>query len=221
MNSLGYIHRDDIRKAEPILREYLEAMPMNVLKTDFGLKDPAKNLKMYRNLEKRKGVLLKDFGSYKLYEYPTYVAMLQPENHYVSYVVQFETKMLLGKKSVTQVLLWRERPNKFIANLLIDGMKLTAYVFFKVLFAKYDCISTDSMQTLMGREFWEDRIADAWAAGYPVYYVNVVSKDKVLLTAKNFAAAVAEYEIWGDEEISKAKKIVICKSDFWKSTVEA
>jgi hypothetical protein len=80
-------------------------MPMNVGKTDFGLKDLAKNLKMYRNLEKRKGVLLKDFDDYKLFEYPTYVALLQTDSKHVAYVVQFETKTVLGKKAVTQILL--------------------------------------------------------------------------------------------------------------------
>jgi hypothetical protein len=218
LNTKGHIHKDDIEKAEPILRKYLEAMPMNVGKTDFGLKDPAKNLKMYRNLEKRKGVLLKDFDDYKLFEYPTYVALLQTDSKHVSYVVQFETKTVLGKKAVTQILLWRERPNSFIANLNVDGMKLTAYVFFKVLLAKHDCIVTDSMQTSMGEEFWKDRIADAWIYGYQVYYINQVTQDKILITSDNFDAVNSTYNIWGDEEISKAKKIAICKNQLWKPT---
>lgn len=218
LNAYGHIHKDDIEKAEPILRQYLDAAPMNVDKTDFGLKDPAKNLGMYRNLEKRKGTVLKDFGDYKLFEYPTYVALLKPETKHVSYVVQFETKRILGKKAVTQILLWRERPNQFIANLTIEGMKLTSFVFFKVLFAKHDCIVTDSMQTLMGEEFWKDRIADAWAYGYPVYYVNQVTQEKILLTPKNFDTVNVTYQIWGDKEVSKAKKIAICKDMFWKPT---
>jgi hypothetical protein len=76
------------------------------------------------------------------------------------------------------------------------------------------------MQTGMGKRFWGDRIGNALALGYPVYYVNLVTKDKVSITSENKNRIIEKYEIWGDEEISKAKKIAICKDAFWKPTLE-
>jgi hypothetical protein len=220
VNAAGQIHRDDVDKAEPILLKHIQAGPMNVLDTEFGLDTPTKNLSMYKDLQKRKGTKLKDFGEYQLYEYPTYIALLHIPSKSVAYIVQFERKMLFGKRAVTQIMLWRQIGNDFVENLKIDGMKLTSYVFFKVLFAKNDCIVTDSMQTGMGKRFWGDRIGNALAYGYPVYYINQVTKDKVLITDENKQAVVEKYKIWGDDEISKAKKIAICKDQFWKPTQE-
>jgi hypothetical protein len=216
LNSKGHIHKDDISLAEPILQKYtVESMgPQYVGKTDFGLKDPGKNLKMYRNLEKKNGILLKDFGEYQLLKYPTYIAMIQPESKHISYLVNFERKIVFGKKAITQILLWRERPNQFLANLTIDNMKLTAYVFFKILFAESECIVTDAMQTMMGKEFWDDRISDAWAYGYPIYYINQNSKERIKLTPENFEEVSLENKIWSEEDGSLAKKIAICKKEF-------
>lgn len=124
----------------------------------------------------------------------------------------------MGKNSVTQVQLWRERPNKFVADLKIDGLKLTAYVFFRVLFSENDCIVTDGTQTEMGKYFWEDRISDAWNYDYPVYYVDTKSGTTVLVTSQNFQELKIAQQIWGKSYPNdKSKKLVICKSTFWES----
>lgn len=218
INAAGQIHKDDVAKAEPILLQHIHAGPMNVSDTEFGLDTPDKNIAMYKKLEKRKGTKLKSFGDYRLFEYPTYIALLHIPSHSVAYIVQFERKVVFGKRAVTQIMLWRQIGNDFVENLKIDGMKLTSYVFFKLLFAKNDCIITDSMQTGMGKRFWGDRIGNALALGYPVYYINQVTKDKILITDENKNEIFEKYTIWGDDEISKAKKIAICKDKFWEPT---
>ena len=219
-NHQGQIHREDIEKAEPILLKYIEAGPLNVLDTDFNLDDISRNMKMFNDLEKRKGTLIKDFDEYKLMRYPTYIAMLHIPSKSVVYIVRFEVKVVLGKKAATQVMLWRHPRNQFVENLRIDGMRLTTYVFFKILFSTYDCIVTDSMQTSMGKRFWQGRIGNALAIGYPVYYINQVSKEKILLTEENFDKVSEKYKIWDDTKVSEAKKIAICKDEFWKPTQE-
>jgi hypothetical protein len=219
-NGRGQIHREDIEKAEPILLKYIQAGPLNVLDTEFDLDDIAVNMKMFKDLQKRKGTLIKDLGEYQLMGYPTYIALVHIPSKSIAYIVRFEVKIVFGKKAVTQVMLWRRWGNNFVEELRIDGMKLTAYVFFKVLFAKYDCIVTDSMQTKMGKRFWQDRIGNAFNYGFPVYYINQVSKEKILLTKDNVDKVEKQYKIWDDTKISEAKKIAICKDEFWEPTQE-
>jgi hypothetical protein len=67
---------------------------------------------------------------------------------------------------------------------------------------------------MMGKEFWDDRISDAWAYGYPVYYINQNSKERIKLTPENFEEISLENKIWSEEDGSLAKKIAICKKEF-------
>lgn len=213
MNS-GRIHRDDVELAERILTKYVVvADPQNVMDTQFNLDQVSYNMSFYNKLTKKhNGKIVRDINDFQLIEYPTYIALLDHNSKHVMYVVQFERDTLFGKKSITQVKLWREPE---VHKLTVDGFKLTEYVFFKVLFESADCIVTDKQQTTLGRRFWDDRIMDAFSDGFPVYYVNLDKKTKVLMNKGNWKEIIKENEIWSDEKNAQAKKIVICKSNFW------
>ena len=185
LNKKGHIHKEDINLAEPILFKYIKSSPLLTEDTEFELDNPAKNFQKYCELAKKKGKVLKKIDDYVLMQYHSNIALIQPESKHVSYLVKYKKGKLLKKNSVTQVLLWRERPNKFVSDLKVDGLKLTAYVFFKILFDESDCIVTDGSQTEMGKYFWEDRISDAWAAGYFVYYVDIKTAETILVTPQN------------------------------------
>ena len=216
LNEAGHIHKDDIDLAEPILLKYITSAPHSIPETEFDLENPSKNFQKYCELAKKKGVVVQHLGDYELVRYSSNIALIQPQNKHVSYLVKFQQRRLFGKKSVTQVLLWREQPNKFVADVKIEGLKLTAYVFFKLLFGENDCIITDGSQTEMGKRFWIDRIADAWNADFPVYYVNEKQTKKILLTPENFQKLRISEEIWGTKkQDSMYKKIAICKDYFW------
>jgi predicted glycosyltransferase involved in capsule biosynthesis len=216
LNECGHIHKDDVAIAEPLLLKYVTSTPYLIPDTEFDLENPPKNFQKYCELAKKNGVVVHRFKDYELVRYASNIALLQPQNKHVSYLVKFQQLNMFGKKSVTQVLLWREQPNKFVADARIDGLKLTAYVFFKILFAENDCIVTDGSQTEMGKRFWIDRIADAWDAGFPVYYVNQKQDKKILLTPDNFNELRISEEIWGaKKQDSVYKKIAICKDYFW------
>jgi hypothetical protein len=215
LNEKGHIHRDDIHKAEPLLLQYVEAMPILIENTEFDLDNPAINFQKYCELAKKKGTPVKKTGDYVLVKYLSNIALIQPESKHVSYLVKFKRFKFLGKNAVTQVMLWRELPNKFVADLRIDGLKLTAYVFFKILFADNDCIVTDGSQTEMGKRFWGDRISDAWNAGYPVYYIDIKANKKIAVTQDNFGTLKISEHIWGKTSDHKYKKLAICKDSFW------
>lgn len=212
LNRKGHIHKDDIRLAEPLLLKYIKSTPLIEEDTEFELDNPAKNFQKYCELAKKKGTIIKKFDDYVLMRYHSNIALIQPESKHVSYLVKFKKGKLLKKNSITQVLLWRERPNKFVADLKIDGLKLTAYVFFKILFDESDCIVTDGSQTEMGKYFWEDRISDAWAAGYPVYYIDLNTNETMLVTPQNFQELKIAQQIWGKKyPDNKYKKLAIFK----------
>jgi len=218
LNATGQIHCDDIDKAEPILLKYINASPMLVPDTEFNFDDPTSNRKLFNNLEKRKKEIIKSFGDYVLYQYPTYIALIHLPSKSVSYVVRFEHKKFFGKRGITQVILWREAGNTFAANLKINGVKLTAFVFFEILLEKADCIVTDGMQTTMGKRFWQDRIGDALAHKLPVYYINQFSKKIIQITKSNRKEVEDTYKIWAEDESAKNRKIAICKEEIFEST---
>jgi hypothetical protein len=102
------------------------------------------------------------------------------------------------------------------AGPLLPSLTIGIFVAYFV----YDCIVTDNMQTSMGKRFWMGRIGNALTMGFPVYYINQVSKEKLLLTEDNVDKVVDKYKVWGDSTISMAKKIAICKDLFWEPTQE-
>jgi len=67
----------------------------------------------------------------------------------------------------------------------------------------------------MGKRFWLDRISDAWNNGYPVYYLNLMTKKAIRLDDKNFQKVSNDNQIWSDNKTSQVKRIAICKSNFW------
>jgi hypothetical protein len=212
LNKKGHIHKDDILLAEPLLLKYIKATPLD-------LDNPAKNFQKYCELAKKKSKILKKIDDYLLVQYHSNIALIQPESKHVSYLVKYKKGKLFKKNSVTQVLLWRERPNKFVADLKIGGLKLTAYVFFKILFDESDCIVTDGSQTEMGKYFWEDRISDAWAAGYSVYYIDLNTAEAILITPQNFQELKIAQHIWGNKyPDNKYKKLAIFKKKLQSTT---
>ena len=127
----GHIHKEDIIIAEPILLKYIKAAPQYAKDTEFNFDDPVENFQMFQKLQKKKGIVLKqwDRDSYQLVKYPSYVALI--DSKHISYLVEFKKNTIMGKKCVTQILLWREAPNRFVSRLKLEGLKLTEYVFFK------------------------------------------------------------------------------------------
>jgi len=207
------VHKDDLAKAIAVL---IKADPENVGETNFLFNEPSVNLAMFLKLMKKNKKLIVSIGSYNLYASDANIFLVDEAKSELLYMIQFEIWPLFGRKAVTQIMLWRTQKYPEVTNLKIDSKKLTNYVFFEVLFKRFDCIVTDSQQTALGRRFWWDRIADAFAMNLPVYYINQNTREK--LRIKDFEDLEAfdkKYQIWSDEHSGQGKKIAICKSAFW------
>ena len=193
------------------------AEPMNVSPTEFGFTDDKVNHKRYLDFSKRKSKKLvhafsPDVGLYRFSEH--YIVLNDTEQSIV-YFMQFKVRRILGRKLVTQVILWNDRlmdKEKFN----INGQSIAVYVFFECLMGEADGvgIATDSMQTPDGRRFWEGRVARAFSRGLHVYLIDQNTHTEVEIhDAKEFKAKT--HSTWSEVSSSMAKRIVISLKALW------
>lgn len=145
-------------------------------------------------------------GKYTLYSKNDSVFMTDGQS--LLYVVEYEIRNLQGFRAISQIKLWRAQ-GRGIADLKIQGLKLTAFVFFNILLNKADCILTDDTQSDLGRRFWFDRIEDAFSKGLNVYYVE---NNKVMSKIEDFDGLIelnAAQNIWSADVSSLRKRIAI------------
>jgi len=187
--------------------EKVTAAPQNV---DWvGYKPKQMNIEMYRKLasDKRKKHLDSLTKDIHLYAFPDKFAVLDEKKHEVLYLVQFKIAVFFGRKSISQIQVWRN-----MGNPLTEG--LAKKIFFDFLFPKAECVVTDKQQTSYGRTFWELRIADAIARNLPVYLCDQNTRTKKRLNSYDDFTDLAD-GWWGDDPKFQAKKIAICHSEFW------
>lgn len=208
LNHNGHICKEDIDRAEPFLLEYVAALPKD---SKFDIQNPAMNFKTYIDIVQDREIFSKKLGEYLLVKYPSSVALIEPHSKHVSYLVRFKKINFLEKNAVTEVILWREQPNQFVADLRIDDFKLTAYALFKLLLTDNDCIITDNSPVEMGKRFWCDRIADAWNAGCPVYYIDMKINERTIVTSDNFQSLKIYDNLWGRDSDYMHRKLAICR----------
>jgi hypothetical protein len=133
-----------------------------------------------------------------LYSLPDKIVALNEESEKVIYLVQFITKMVFGKRAITQVKVWRDKTETITKGL-------AEQIFFEFLLPQADCIVSDGQQTDYGRSFWELRIYDAFSRGLPVYLIDQNKRTKQRLQTPDEFLEMAD-QWWGDDPKFQAKK---------------
>lgn len=195
------------------------SMPQIVGDTDFGLEDPEKNRRMLKELLSRKS--LKELSAVtalpgsKIYTTEdgqhgrVFVHDLELDK--VVYYVQFVKKKILGRPATRQIKLWRSRSSAD----LVQG--ITREVFFKHLLPIQGALVSDGQQTMRGKEFWIQRIAEAHRIGYKVYVVDMNTHVFQALTHRAQIEIIdRDDSVWGLHGKYQARVLVISDHE-WPS----
>lgn len=102
---------------------------------------------------------LVDFGGLDVY-YVEEDGLIQ----YCVEVAEFDIPQY-AVNTLVQTSVWRNKAH--------DIRGIAKWVFFEVLFAKYQTIISDESQSIDGKNFWGWRVDDAIALGYHVYIVGL------------------------------------------------
>ncbi len=170
------------------------------------LKNTEKKVKaLWDNLKKTSHyTTIDDFplNKYHLIESDSQILLITPDWLTCTYYVNFEQVTNLNNQAIRQVYLWRSKSDVLPA--------ITNIVFWKILFYRYNCIVTDTTQTLLGKEFWLRRIPEAFDNGYSVKCVNQRSGNVIDLHGMQDVYD-AEDHIWGFSSKHENELIMICK----------
>ena len=95
------------------------------------------------------------------------IALLSDIDESVLYVVHCDImeQHCMDGKTPTQVLVWRVVDPRYKK----ETSGLAEYIFNSVLLDEYTIVASDSSQTLEGRRFWQQMLAEAIYAGHDVY----------------------------------------------------
>lgn len=188
------------------------AMPQIVGDTDFGLEDPVKNRKMLKELLSRKSLTevsaVTAHPGTKIYTTESgehgRVFVHDLELDRVVYYVQFVKKKILGRPATRQIKLWRSRT----AGDLVQG--ITRAVFFQHLLPIQGALVSDGQQTMRGKEFWIQRVAEARAGGFHVYVVDQNQRAYQKLTDRRQIDKIDQDDsVWGLHGKYQARVVVI------------
>ena len=196
----------------------ITAVPQNVFDTDFKLATRYSNKVKYRALKAKGGKLLDDVDEgISLRIFPSEIALLDDNQEKVLYYVQFKEKEFHGRDSVTQIKLWSDPTSSYTDSIFKFGMKITTYVFFKILLPKADMILSDAQQTQAGRRFWEKRVKDALSLSLCVFLVDQNLNKKIKIKDLDQFNDLKE-KWWGDEDTFLARRLAISKKPLWTSS---
>ena len=195
----------------------IQATPQNIFDTDFKLSLKYPNKVKYKELKHKHGALITNLTeNVALYLFPSELALLDDSKEKTLYYVQFKEKPFLGRKAITQIKLWSDPVSSYTDSVFKDGMKITAYAFFKILLPKADLILSDTQQTQAGRRFWEKRVKDALTHSLFVYVIDRNLKTKSQITSMEEFDNIKD-DLWGDSDSFLAKRIAISHLKLWNT----
>jgi len=174
-----------------------------------GMDDFGENREVYESLMKdsRKKVVAILPGDVTLYSAHNKMFIVDEDSEEVIYFVKYVRRTLYGKRSITQLQVWRRQTDARTETV-------SKTVFFDHLLPTADVIVTDQQQTKDGA-FWLNRIAKAFALGYTVYAIDRVSNEiRILHNRKDFEAARASW--YGEKAHYKARVFAIAKTPIFK-----
>lgn len=185
--------------------------PMNIPDIDWhDLNIDEKNAKLYKDLIRKKyqrKIKILQLTDYAVvYQYKTEYFCLDSNAKRVTYYMKYQ----VGNNGVLYNYVWQSLvwiDPKYHYDYLD---KIPAKIFFEYLLPKYHTIITDSEQTWYGKRFWQYRIIDALKKGLNVYFFDFDTKKlKQLHVYDELSNYQAEYDIWGETNIHKMKRMVI------------
>jgi len=194
------------------------AVPQNVLSTDFELDNQKENRTVYEKFNKKNKTLIVELApNVTLYQTAEHIVLLDHDAQGVLYLVHYKYRSVFGKRTVTQIKVWASSFSEYTSDSFrIDGLKLTAFVFFKKLLPTADLITSDGQQTKDGQRFWSHRVLDAFNAGLYVYLIDQNKKTHIpLLNHKDLVARAKAGEVWGDAQKFRAIKIGLSAKKLW------
>jgi hypothetical protein len=206
--------REHIDLVENAMTEPLFEMPVLQTKPqDFGLGDPATNYSEYHRLAdsdyhviEENATFLFAYGLNSVLEF----FVLNLREHTLVYYVA-ATPFVIPKlgNCATQVVLWRRAGS---------GMKsITTRVFYDELLVKFDTVISDKTQTLDGRRFWIDRMAEAVQQGFTVGFLNAENIASVYDPSTPIQQWLTANNGWGEDRSFGAYRYFITKKQLQDS----
>lgn len=133
----------------------------------------------------------------------------------VIYVVNLNVLgSVVNGKHCAQMMIWRTLDDAHATALIGFGRKM-----FEHLVEEYVVIVTDSKQTLVSRNFWEARIANAFKNSVRIYYTDMNELDGDMINIVHRVHSQEEfYNIWfdhgwGQTEEYKDRLFIISKNE--------
>lgn len=134
-------------------------------------------------------------------------AILDNDRQEITYYMEFKERDLEGHKAVYQNLVWR--------NATIGGTRgIAERMFFEQLLQIYGIITTDDIQTDLGKGFWRSAVGRAIEKNLHVYFfdLNQRANPKPIQTQSDLDDVVDL--IWGKGEENRYRLIMISKKPF-------
>lgn len=170
---------------------------------DPGKMSPEQAAKVYLDLKKdrRKKSLGKVYDGAELVRSGQKFAVMDHNLKQVTYYMVYQERKVKNFKAVYQSMVWR---NKSASTEFIPRE-----VFWNYLFPIYGKVTTDRIQTDLGKGFWQNIIIDAAEKRHLlVYFIDLNSGD--IEPIKNQAdLSHVEEIVWGKTEANKGRLILI------------
>lgn len=134
-------------------------------------------------------------------------AVLDHGKQEVTYYMEFKERDLEGHKAVYQSMIWRDAT-------AVGTKGVSTKVFFDYLLPMHGIVTTDNVQTDMGKTFWRSAIGEAIHKGLHVYYMdlNKRAKPKPIKTQSDLDDVVSF--IWGKGEQNRYRLVMISQKPF-------
>jgi hypothetical protein len=186
---------------------YLCEDPQQIGDVDWDLSDPKVNAEHRDELLASQPKQLTDFNGLKLYRRKGQIFAIDPsdDNNLVYWVKTDVRKInVIDTTAICQRALWRNTNNA-----RTNG--LPKHIFFDIWLKEQDAIVTDGMQTSGGKNFWFNRVENAFDKGLNVYFVRELAPRSVhkLKSHKEFLSLGLDGTIWGTDPTYKHRLIVI------------
>lgn len=188
-------------------KQILDEMPQMVNPTQFKLNDDAFN----QNHLKRKKVIIDSSDDYDIIKTGNNnnrsIILYDKNNMLIDYWVRFKRFGFksIGGSFITQTQIWRRDGSPWVQGI-------TRKMFFDYLLKHNKAIMSDSMQTVDGKRFWIDRMAEATSRGLYIGLANLNLKQIEWFegNSSNYRNWIKSKDsAWGEAEGKQALRFVI------------
>jgi hypothetical protein len=173
----------------------LNEVPQVIPATNFDLEISTNNLRLSGQIIHNKSLeVLEDTPTYRLVKtghgQNGFYARIQKSDNRITYLVKYESNTYFGK-AVTQVAIWRDP--------LSNTSGLARDIFFDHLLTDWPTIISDERQTIDGRRFWLERMAEAVQFGFAIGLLNLNHRSIDWFSGSDFRSWIEDRSgAWGD-----------------------